>query len=95
MPKPSGNQIGRIVIEYAAGSVQSRTEDLEVFELAKDEMLVVGDVVRVVVVEIRGDRCKLGIEGDPECFVHRGEILAALQKDRRSEELDKGSAIDS
>ena len=41
----------------------------------KDETIVIGGIVKVMVVDFRnGDRVRLGIEAPKEVSVHRGEI---------------------
>lgn len=41
------------------------------------EGVVIGDCVRVVVVEVRGDKVRLGIEAPPEVEVDREEVRRA------------------
>jgi carbon storage regulator len=40
----------------------------------KGQRIVVGNRVEVVVLEVRGDRVKLGFEGPPEVPIHREEL---------------------
>lgn len=49
--------------------------------LSRKEMedIVIGDIV-VRVVEIRGDRVRIGIEADRDVPVHRREILERIQR---------------
>jgi carbon storage regulator len=44
----------------------------------KDESIVIGDEVVITVVEIRGDRMRLGIDAPREVPVHRREVYEAL-----------------
>lgn len=46
----------------------------------KNEALVIGEI-RVVVVEIRGDKVRLGIDAPKDMPVHRREVYEALQRD--------------
>lgn len=48
----------------------------------KDETIVIGDVVKVTVVEIRGDKVRLGIDAPREIAVHRQEVQEAIQKQK-------------
>lgn len=41
----------------------------------EDEQIVIGDDVRVTVVEIKGNRVKLGIQAPPTISIHRHEVL--------------------
>lgn len=46
----------------------------------KGEKIVISDVVTVVVIEIRGDKVRLGIEAPPEVSVHRQEVYDAIRR---------------
>jgi carbon storage regulator len=45
----------------------------------KDESIIINDHIRVTVVEIRGDKVRLGIEAPKEITVHRREVYEAIQ----------------
>lgn len=45
----------------------------------KNESIVIDDTVVVTVIEIRGDKVRLGIEAPKEVGVHRQEVWAAIQ----------------
>ncbi len=49
----------------------------------KNESIVINDDITIVVVEIRGDKVRLGIEAPKEVPVHRNEVYEAI---RRSEQ---------
>ena len=51
----------------------------------RDEAIVIGDDVRIVVVEIRGDKVRLGIEAPRDVGVHREEVYEEIKKQRREE----------
>lgn len=44
----------------------------------KDEVIILNDNIRVVVVEVRGDRVRLGIEAPRDVTVHREEVYKAI-----------------
>jgi len=46
----------------------------------KNESIVINDDIRVVIVEIRGDKVRLGVEAPPEVPVHRQEIYEAIKR---------------
>ena len=46
----------------------------------KNESIVINNNITVVVVEIRGDKVRLGVEAPAEVPVHRGEIEAAIKR---------------
>ena len=45
----------------------------------KNEAVIVDDVIRVTVVEIRGEKVRLGIEAPREVPVHRQEVYEAIR----------------
>ena len=45
-----------------------------------DEQIVIGDGIIVTVVEIRGDKVRLGIEAPRDVSVHRQEVVMAMRK---------------
>lgn len=47
----------------------------------RDEQIVIGDEIVITVVEIRGDKVRLGIEAPPEVSVHRREVWNAIQRE--------------
>ena len=51
----------------------------------KNEVIMIGDDVSVVVVEIRGDMVRLGIEVPSGTPVHRGEVYDAILQNEHSE----------
>jgi carbon storage regulator len=44
----------------------------------KNESIVVDDAIVITVVEIRGDKVRLGIEAPREVPIHRSEVYAAI-----------------
>ncbi len=52
----------------------------------KNESIVINDDITIVVVEIRGDKVRLGVEAPKEVPVHRNEVYEAI---RRSQEAAK------
>jgi carbon storage regulator len=47
----------------------------------KNESIVIGDSITIVVVEIRGDKVRLGLEAPKEVPVHRGEVQDAIERE--------------
>ena len=45
-----------------------------------DETIVIGDSIRVTIVEVRGDKVRIGIDAPRDVTVHRQEIYDAIQK---------------
>lgn len=48
----------------------------------KDESIVINDNVRVVVVDIVGDKVRLGVEAPRDVSVHRSEVWEAIQRNK-------------
>ena len=44
------------------------------------ESIMIGDNVKIMVVDIRGDKVRLGIEAPKEILVHRQEIYLDIKK---------------
>jgi carbon storage regulator len=46
----------------------------------RDEKIMIGDNITITVVEIRGDKVRLGIDAPIEVPVHRQEVFDAIQR---------------
>jgi carbon storage regulator len=46
----------------------------------KNESIVINDDITIVVVEVRGDKVRLGIEAPKEVPVHRREVFDAIRR---------------
>jgi carbon storage regulator len=49
----------------------------------RDESIIIGDNIVVTIVDIRGDKVRLGINAPTEIPVHRQEIYEAIQRENR------------
>jgi carbon storage regulator len=49
----------------------------------RDESIIVGDNVQITIVDIRGDKVRLGIEAPANISVHRKEVFDAIQRENR------------
>jgi len=47
----------------------------------KNQAIMIGDEVEIIVVDIRGDRVRLGITAPQEIPVHRKEIYEAIRRE--------------
>ena len=57
----------------------------------KNESIVINNEITIVVVEIRGDKVRLGVEAPREVPVHRREVFDAIQRNleaQASEQLE-------
>ncbi len=67
----------------------------------KDEKIIIGDKITIMVIEIRGDKVRLGIDAPKEVSVHRQEVYDAIQKEQEgqkesgTQEKGKGISIDA
>ena len=48
----------------------------------KDESIMIGDDVEITIVDVRGDKVRLGINAPRNIAVHRKEIYIAIQKEK-------------
>lgn len=49
----------------------------------KNESIVINDDITIVVVEIRGDKVRLGVEAPKEVPVHRNEVYEAIRRSQQ------------
>jgi carbon storage regulator len=60
----------------------------------KNEVVFIGDHIRIAVVEIRGGKVRLGFDAPKHVPVHRAEVKAALDEQGRRFCAPKGGAED-
>jgi len=48
----------------------------------RDESIMIGDNVEIIIVDVRGDKVRLGITAPKEIPVHRREIYDAIQREK-------------
>jgi carbon storage regulator len=46
----------------------------------RNESVVINDQIVVTVVEVRGDKVRLGIQAPRDVPIHRSEVMAAIQR---------------
>jgi carbon storage regulator len=49
----------------------------------RDESIMIGDDVQITIVDIRGDKVRLGIVAPTEVPVHRKEVYDAIQRENQ------------
>ena len=54
-----------------------------VLSRTRDESIIIGDNVVVTVVDVRGDKVKLGIEAPQDVTVHRREVYEAIRRENQ------------
>lgn len=50
----------------------------------RDESVIIGDEIRVTVVEIRGDKVRLGFSGPRDIDIHREEVWLDIQEEAQN-----------
>lgn len=64
----------------------------------RDETIMIGDDIEITVVDIRGDKVRLGIAAPASVPVHRKEVYEAIKRENREasqvrpDDLDKANA---
>ena len=48
----------------------------------KDESIMIGDNVEITIVDVRGEKVRLGINAPREVPVHRREVYDAIQREK-------------
>jgi carbon storage regulator len=50
----------------------------------RDQTIVIGDNIEITIVDIRGEKVRLGISAPPEVSVHRKEVYDAIKNSDNS-----------
>ena len=58
----------------------------------KDEKIIIGDSITIMVIEIRGDKVRLGIDAPKDVTVHRQEVYEAIKREQEQEQ-DQGNSV--
>lgn len=61
----------------------------------KNESIVIDDNIVITVVEIRGDKVRLGIQAPREVPIHRSEIHAAIKQEQEAASQERTESSDS
>jgi len=61
----------------------------------RDESIMIGDDVEITIVDVRGDKVRLGITAPKQIPVHRREIYDAIQREKAQKATDEAPAADS
>jgi carbon storage regulator len=60
----------------------------------KNESIVINNDITIVVVEIRGDKVRLGVEAPKEVPVHRREVYDAIKRNELAQRNSAASETD-
>ena len=55
----------------------------------RDESIMIGDDVEIVIVDVRGDKVRLGITAPKSIPVHRREVYDAIQREKREKKAQE------
>lgn len=58
----------------------------------RDETIMIGDDIEITVVDIRGEKVRLGINAPPHVPVHRKEVYEAIKRENQASAQAKGEA---
>ncbi len=50
----------------------------------RDESIMIGDNIVITVVDVRGDKVRLGIDAPTDIPVHRQEVYDAIQREKNA-----------
>jgi carbon storage regulator len=65
---------------------QQKDAIMLVLSRKKNESIIINDDITIVVVEIRGDKVRLGVEAPKEIPVHRNEVYEAIRRNQEEGE---------
>jgi len=54
----------------------------------KDETIMIGDDVEITIVDVRGDKVRLGITAPKSVPVHRREVYDAIQREKQQQQTE-------
>ncbi len=60
----------------------------------KDESIMIGDGIRITIVDVRGDKVRLGIEAPKDIKVFRAELYDEIQRQNREALQPKAEDVD-
>jgi carbon storage regulator len=55
----------------------------------KDESIMIGDDIEITIVDVRGDKVRLGIAAPKEVPVHRKEVYEAIQREKSEKKAEQ------
>jgi len=57
----------------------------------RDQSIIIGDNIVITVVDVRGDKVRLGIDAPMDIPVHRHEVYEAIKREQIKEEIKQDS----
>jgi carbon storage regulator len=74
------------VVFQAFGRASDEGITMLVLSRKKNESIIINDDITIVVVEIRGDKVRLGVEAPKEVPVHRNEVYEAIRRNQQKQQ---------
>ena len=59
----------------------------------RDESIIIGDNIEITVVDIRGEKVRLGINAPSHIPVHRKEVYEAILREKQAAAAENGSTV--
>ena len=60
----------------------------------KDESIMIGDSVRITIVDVRGDKVRIGIEASKDIKIFRTEIYEEIQRQNKQAAAPQAQDVD-
>lgn len=84
----SSTSLGRLLPTLPACAAANEREEegatMLVLSRHRDESIMIGDDIVVTIVDIRGDKVRLGINAPQDIPVHRQEVFEAIKRESRN-----------
>ncbi len=61
----------------------------------RDESIKIGDNIEITVVDIRGEKVRLGINAPPDVPVHRKEVYEAIKREKMAAGEGESAKVES
>ncbi|MCD6378055.1 MAG: carbon storage regulator CsrA [Planctomycetes bacterium] len=63
----------------------------------RNETIMIGDDIEITIVDVRGDKVRLGITAPPHIAVHRKEVYEAIRRNKSASQSGNGqpSSVES
>ena len=55
----------------------------------RDESIIIGDDIKITIIDVRGDKVRVGIAAPTTIPVHREEVYEAIRREKIAGELEK------
>jgi len=70
-----------MLVQIRAGQVFLKGFVMLVLSRQRDESIMIGDDVEITIVDVRGDKVRLGITAPSEIPVHRKEVYETIKRE--------------